>query len=168
MSRSYLYLRRSLPLLGLCSQCEKELAHASNYLKAVRHFVHFYRRLFLGRPITYMDINHIIDHDTTLMSKQYGGDQLVQLEQNKHNQNPVTTSPPTYAAMEDISTKKLKMPIPRSHGPISNPRGRVSRACDLCHASKSKCTGHQPKCQRCRTLQLNCWYPAGKRDEMRR
>lgn len=55
-----------------------------------------------------MDINHIIDHDTTLMSKQYGGDQLVQLEQNTHNQNPVTTRPPTYAAMEDISSKKLK------------------------------------------------------------
>ncbi|KAJ5771459.1 uncharacterized protein N7511_003510 [Penicillium nucicola] len=61
-----------------------------------------------------------------------------------------------------------KLPIPRLHKPASPLQRRIPRACAPCRASKSKCTGEKPRCQRCMMLQHICQYPARKRDETQR
>ena len=39
-----------------------------------------------------------------------------------------------------------------------NKRIRVSQACSLCRARKSKCNGARPACSLCRSLSLSCTY----------
>jgi hypothetical protein len=51
-----------------------------------------------------------------------------------------------------------KRPIPRLHKAVSRPKGRVCHACVPCSLVKAKCTGESPECQRCGSLQKECWY----------
>jgi hypothetical protein len=59
------------------------------------------------------------------------------------------------------STKRAISRIPRPAIEPSN--RRVSRACDPCREQKAKCSGHQPRCQRCHATGAICVYTDGKR-----
>ncbi|KAG5951550.1 hypothetical protein E4U53_002837 [Claviceps sorghi] len=50
-----------------------------------------------------------------------------------------------------------------SHTEAGTLRKRAQRACMQCHAHKTKCSGHLPRCKRCESSGLGCAYTPAKR-----
>ncbi|KAF7719226.1 Fungal Zn(2)-Cys(6) binuclear cluster domain-containing protein [Penicillium ucsense] len=55
---------------------------------------------------------------------------------------------------------------PNSYAPRYN--RRVPRACESCRQRKTKCSGDTPICRQCRELRVNCHYPVGWREKMKK
>ncbi|KAK3940478.1 hypothetical protein QBC46DRAFT_434535 [Diplogelasinospora grovesii] len=51
----------------------------------------------------------------------------------------------------------------RLHTEAGTPRKRAQRACQSCHAHKTKCSGDIPRCKRCEEADLKCEYAPAKR-----
>ncbi|KAI2788517.1 hypothetical protein POX_e06534 [Penicillium oxalicum] len=73
------------------------------------------------------------------------------------------------ASVHHAGALNAKIAIPRD---VSNvgllPTGRVSRACGICRSRKVKCSGEQPVCRQCRDLHLDCYYPLGWNERMKK
>ena len=63
-----------------------------------------------------------------------------------------------------------KVAIPRQPPNSAAPRynRRVPRACESCRQRKTKCSGDTPVCRQCRELRVNCHYPVGWREKMKK
>jgi hypothetical protein len=120
--------------------------------------------------MTPMDLIDIMNEDTEC-SPGHGNSQSKsdicgkESDQQTQAEHPEKVHLPGPTTSPSIS---LKLPIPRLHKPALPLQRRVPRACAPCRASKSKCTGERPRCQRCTVLQQNCRYPARKWDETQR
>lgn len=142
--------------------------HTTNYL-VVRVQTWLPTRQFLI-SVTPMDLIDIMNEDTN-RSPGHGNSQRKsdicgkESDQQTHAEQPERVHLPSSTTSTNIS---LKLPIPRLHKPASPLQRRIPRACAPCRASKSKCTGERPRCQRCTLLQHNCQYPARKWDETQR
>jgi hypothetical protein len=82
-----------------------------------------------------------------------------------------TNSTPTLASSQSVQNmSKAKVAIPRqppnNHAPRYN--RRVPRACESCRQRKTKCSGDTPICRQCRELRVNCHYPVGWRERMKK
>lgn len=59
-----------------------------------------------------------------------------------------------------------KVPIARLTPPNNKSSGgRVSQACENCHAQKAKCSGNRPTCHRCQETAVPCNYGDRKREK---
>jgi hypothetical protein len=110
---------------------------------------------------TLLDITNRID--VPLFSAQQHLDQISnhliyhQVGEGSVNQvKPV----PGYISQHS-STKVAISRLPRPA--IETSKSRVGRACDPCREQKAKCSGRQPRCQRCHATGAICVYTDGKR-----
>lgn len=70
------------------------------------------------------------------------------------------TSPPLVTPSQQPQQGVSSVPQKRSHGSPGSPqKTKVTRACDICKAKKSKCSGEQP-CTSCNRRGLHCQYEA--------
>ncbi|KAJ5364631.1 uncharacterized protein N7496_010344 [Penicillium cataractarum] len=69
---------------------------------------------------------------------------------------------------QNASNAKVAIPRqpPNNHAPRYN--RRVPRACESCRQRKTKCSGDTPVCRQCRELRVNCHYPVGWREKMKK
>ncbi|KAJ5897474.1 hypothetical protein N7504_007762 [Penicillium tannophilum] len=78
----------------------------------------------------------------------------------------ITKSTPTLA---NSGSSSSKVAIPRqSTGYTPRYNRRVPRACESCRQRKTKCSGDTPVCRQCRELRVQCQYPVGWRDKMKK
>lgn len=80
------------------------------------------------------------------------------------NSTPGLASP----SVQNASNAKVAIPRqpPQNHAPRYN--RRVPRACESCRQRKTKCSGDTPVCRQCRELRVNCNYPVGWREKMKK
>ncbi|KAJ6005482.1 hypothetical protein N7451_003426 [Penicillium sp. IBT 35674x] len=78
----------------------------------------------------------------------------------------ITKSTPT---LGNSGSSSSKVAIPRqSTGYTPRYNRRVPRACESCRQRKTKCSGDTPVCRQCRELRVQCQYPVGWRDKMKK
>jgi len=83
--------------------------------------------------------------------------QRAEQKQPKQRQDP----DPTF---QESSGIQPKVAIPRIQQDDNRARKRrIKHACVACQQQKAKCSGGQPRCQRCSDLDLECCYSMGKR-----
>lgn len=82
------------------------------------------------------------------------------------NSTPALTS--SSSSQNASSNAKVAIPRqpPNNHAPRYN--RRVPRACESCRQRKTKCSGDTPVCRQCRELRINCHYPVGWREKMKK
>lgn len=71
-------------------------------------------------------------------------------------------------SVQNASIAKVAIPRqpPNNYAPRYN--RRVPRACESCRQRKTKCSGDTPVCRQCRELRVNCNYPVGWREKMKK
>lgn len=87
--------------------------------------------------------------------------------------NPPTPTPGAPSTGEASSLNPVaKLAIPRLKTDPLLSRGtgnrRVTRACQLCREKKIKCSGDQPSCTYCQSLEITCHYTGGKREQTKK
>lgn len=70
----------------------------------------------------------------------------------------------TGATLTDYPPAKVVRVPPSIHRTeAGTPRARAPKACNECHAHKTRCTSEHPQCRRCKSLNIECVYEKSKR-----
>ncbi|KAJ5267868.1 hypothetical protein N7478_010676 [Penicillium angulare] len=116
-----------------------------------------------------MDVNHLInEHYAPLLID--AGQQSSHSRHREMAAQAVRKQPDesNEAGSMAAPSVPLKLPIPRLRNSTSYVARRITCACSSCRASKTRCTGESPRCQRCALLHYDCQYPEKKSLEMQR
>lgn len=62
-----------------------------------------------------------------------------------------------------FAAKVVRVPPSIHQTEAGTPRARAPKACNECHAHKTRCTSEHPKCRRCKSMNLECVYEKSKR-----
>lgn len=63
------------------------------------------------------------------------------------------------AHLANYSTAKVVRVPPSIHRTeAGTPRARAPKACNECHAHKTRCTSEHPQCRRCKSMNIECVY----------
>jgi hypothetical protein len=120
--------------------------------------------------VYFMDLNHLINDDTDVVLMPGNSRKQFYHHKRKATQQAYVDSSDEPLLRDSTAALciPLKLPIPRLHNFTPYLSRRISCACSSCRASKAKCTGERPQCQRCALLQHDCQYPEKKSIETQR
>lgn len=62
-----------------------------------------------------------------------------------------------------FAAKVVRVPPSIHRTEAGTPRARAPKACNECHAHKTRCTSEHPRCRRCKSMNLECVYEKSKR-----
>lgn len=61
------------------------------------------------------------------------------------------------------TAKVVRVPPSIHRTEAGTPRARAPKACNECHAHKTRCTSEHPQCRRCKSMNIECVYEKSKR-----
>lgn len=62
-----------------------------------------------------------------------------------------------------LAAKVIRVPPSIHRTEAGTPRARAPKACNECHAHKTRCTSEHPQCRRCKAMNIECVYEKSKR-----
>lgn len=65
--------------------------------------------------------------------------------------------------LTSLAAKVVRVPPSIHRTEAGTPRARAPKACNECHAHKTRCTSEHPKCRRCKSMNIECVYEKSKR-----
>lgn len=68
-----------------------------------------------------------------------------------------------FANGDEGPVKVVRVPPSIHRTEAGTPRARAPRACNECHAHKTRCTSERPQCKRCKAMNIECVYEKSKR-----